>query len=150
MNVSFTTRPSGESGPVAVWYDVPHGRRRKVFANGFGRAARAFYAAKSKAGKNPKVTKADAGSLFGAGPAPAPAEPASPDPAGIVTPCPSCQAPHPWDACRDTYPTATEAVTPDPDGAELTRWVCGCGGTVAVGVLDRHGLTVYTPTTDTL
>jgi hypothetical protein len=40
---------------VAVWYDS-HGRRRfKVFDDPY--AARRFYAAKTRAGRNPKVGK---------------------------------------------------------------------------------------------
>jgi hypothetical protein len=56
---SFVTVPSGEQAPVAVEYDDRHrGRARKLFADAF--AARQFYAAKYKAGLNPKVIAASA------------------------------------------------------------------------------------------
>ncbi|MBN9521939.1 hypothetical protein J0H58_26055 [bacterium] len=45
--------------PVFVAYDYRGGRARKLFDDGLGQEARAFYAAKMKAGKNPKVLKAD-------------------------------------------------------------------------------------------
>lgn len=45
--------------PVYVVYDCRGRRARKWFENGLGREARAFYAAKLKAGKNPKVVKAE-------------------------------------------------------------------------------------------
>ena len=41
---------------------------RKLFANGLGGEAKAFYAAKSKAGKNPTVVKAPPCTLFDAVP----------------------------------------------------------------------------------
>ncbi len=50
--------------PVYVTYDCRGTRARRWFANGMGRKARAFYAAKLKAGKRPKVVRDDAPNLF--------------------------------------------------------------------------------------
>jgi hypothetical protein len=61
---SFTTRPSRDPGPVYVTFDVYRGgrsRSRKWFASGVGRAAKAFYLAKAREGRNPRVVRADDG-----------------------------------------------------------------------------------------
>ena len=44
--------------PVYISYDCRTKRALRRFANGLGREARAFYNAKHRAGKNPKVLKA--------------------------------------------------------------------------------------------
>lgn len=54
--------------PIPVWveYDCRGKRARKWFDDGLKRPAKSFYAAKQRAGKNPRVVKATAGtpSLF--------------------------------------------------------------------------------------
>src|SRR5262245_42526210 len=50
-----------DPGPVWVEYDCRGKRGRKWFESGMGRAARAFYAAKYKAGRNPRVVRDDGG-----------------------------------------------------------------------------------------
>jgi len=58
---SFATRMSGDPGPVYVVYDCRGQRARKRFESGAGREARSFYLAKARAGKNPRVVRADDG-----------------------------------------------------------------------------------------
>jgi hypothetical protein len=58
---SLTTRPSGDPGPIFIEYDCRGKRARRWFQSGMGREARSFFQAKYRAGKNPKIVKADGG-----------------------------------------------------------------------------------------
>ena len=53
--MAFVSRMSGDPGPVAVEYNARGRRERKVFRDLY--EARRFYAAKYKAGAEPRVSR---------------------------------------------------------------------------------------------